>query len=316
MDERVAQFTRDAGTGNWSLNYIHADRQNSVTALSDQWGTLLWPRRAYGAYGETSSAQMAGHPFGYTGRRWVDELGLYYYRARWYDPELGTFLQPDPIGSLDYVNLYAYVGLEPGNATDPTGLYTCTSKDEGACDVVDSFYAKAEEVLASLPENSRAANQLASALNALGKPGEKNGVEIVASKGGSLGSARVEGGGVKIGVDVGAIESSSKRWEPSNPHMSGRELFLNRGAGVLGHEGTHARDFRNWFGWRRGPETRAEVEMTERNAYTTNQIMEQAARINLGMNPPNATAADLENAIQEGVGRSLNLVCKRSPILC
>jgi RHS repeat-associated protein len=50
------------------------------------------------------------------------EAHCYYYRARWYDPSLGTFLQTDPIGSLDYVNLYSYVGLEPGNGTDPTGM--------------------------------------------------------------------------------------------------------------------------------------------------------------------------------------------------
>jgi RHS repeat-associated protein len=62
------------------------------------------------------------HPFGYTGRRWDADLGLYYYRARWYDPTLGTFLETDPIGELDYVNLYTYVGLEPGNGVDPTGL--------------------------------------------------------------------------------------------------------------------------------------------------------------------------------------------------
>jgi RHS repeat-associated protein len=42
----------------------------------------------------------------------------------WYDPATGTFLQTDPIGSLDYINLYAYVGLEPGNGTDPTGMET------------------------------------------------------------------------------------------------------------------------------------------------------------------------------------------------
>jgi RHS repeat-associated protein len=62
------------------------------------------------------------HPFGYTGRRWDPDFNLYYYRARWYDPELGTFLETDPIGSLDYVNLYAYVGAEPGNGTDSTGM--------------------------------------------------------------------------------------------------------------------------------------------------------------------------------------------------
>jgi RHS repeat-associated protein len=56
-------------------------------------------------------------PFGYTGRRWDPDLGLYYYRARWYDPTLGTFLQTDPIGALDYIYLYSYVSAEPGNGT-------------------------------------------------------------------------------------------------------------------------------------------------------------------------------------------------------
>jgi RHS repeat-associated protein len=121
IDERVAQV--DA---NGAVYYIHTDRQNSVIALSDLAGNVTH-RRGYGTFGETAPTQMTGegahsHPFGYTGRRWEGDLGLYYYRARWYDPELGTFLQTDPIGSLDYINLYAYVGAEPGNGTDPSGM--------------------------------------------------------------------------------------------------------------------------------------------------------------------------------------------------
>jgi RHS repeat-associated protein len=123
IDERVAQI--DGSNG--AVTFIHNDRQNSVIALSDAVGHPV-QRRAYGVYGETATAQMepatngAAHPFGYTGRRYDPDLGLYYYRARWYDPSLGTFLQTDPIGSLDYINLYAYVGLEPGNGVDPTGM--------------------------------------------------------------------------------------------------------------------------------------------------------------------------------------------------
>jgi RHS repeat-associated protein len=122
IDERIAQV--DA---NGAVKYIHADKQSSVVAISNSSGAVI-SRRGYGSYGETTPTQLASndnsptHPFGYTGRRWDADLGLYYYRARWYDPELGTFLETDPIGSLDYINLYSYVGLDPMGKTDPSGM--------------------------------------------------------------------------------------------------------------------------------------------------------------------------------------------------
>jgi hypothetical protein len=52
----------------------------------------------------------------------VPELGLYYYKARFYDPRLPRFLQPDPIGYAAGMNRYAYVGGDPVNRADPLGL--------------------------------------------------------------------------------------------------------------------------------------------------------------------------------------------------
>jgi RHS repeat-associated protein len=76
--------------------------------------------------GNGTSSSDCGSPsgtgFGYDGYRYDPETGLYHTGARYYDPRLGRFLQPDPIGQAGGVNLYAYVGNDPLNAVDPSGL--------------------------------------------------------------------------------------------------------------------------------------------------------------------------------------------------
>lgn len=90
----------------------------SIIASFDS-GTGALTKFGYQPYGNSAAAAT---PFGYTGQRFDQESGLYYYRARHYSAKWGRFLQPDPIGYAGGTSLYAYAGNDPLNAIDPTGL--------------------------------------------------------------------------------------------------------------------------------------------------------------------------------------------------
>lgn len=70
--------------------------------------------------------RILGDQFRYTGREWDSEIGLYYYRARYYDPFSGRFITRDPLGlAAGDINFYRYVGNNPINYVDPLGLQMC-----------------------------------------------------------------------------------------------------------------------------------------------------------------------------------------------
>jgi RHS repeat-associated protein len=101
-----------------------ADALGSVTRITDSTGTRF-KLMVYDSYGnmtsDTGSAQA--DYVSYTGREAERDLGIYYYRARYYDPLTGRFMARDPLGfSAGDVNLYRYVGNNPVSLRDPLGL--------------------------------------------------------------------------------------------------------------------------------------------------------------------------------------------------
>ena len=143
IDNPVAMINVGGGSETWF--YYYKDVLGSIRLITNASGAVVeaytydpygQPRVMRGAYGAGAdgnwltedvwplyNASAVGNRFMFTGREWDSTTQLYYYRARDYSPTLGRFLQPDPIGYADSLNLYQYCGNNPINFIDPWGLF-------------------------------------------------------------------------------------------------------------------------------------------------------------------------------------------------
>lgn len=116
VDER---FSRTVG--GVASTYL-TDILGSTVALTDAAG-VIQTSYAYDPYGATTTTGAANtSPYQYTGRENDGATGLYFYRARYYNPTWGRFISEDPIGLAGGVNLYSYANGNPIGANDPRGL--------------------------------------------------------------------------------------------------------------------------------------------------------------------------------------------------
>ena len=111
------------------LQYLHADALGSIIATTDTLSGAVKSETLYDAWGNpTKKTGESSNKFAYTGHQADAESGLYYFKARYYDPSTGRFISQDPAEGKalepESYHKYLYAYANPLSFTDPTGMYS------------------------------------------------------------------------------------------------------------------------------------------------------------------------------------------------
>jgi RHS repeat-associated protein len=216
------------GPGTTDKRWLIPDERGSIIAITNASGAVTNVNR-YDEYGVPASTN-AGR-FQYTGQAWIPELQMYYYKARIYAPVLGRFMQTDPTGYDDGPNWYDYVGGDPVNKSDPTGLWTCDDCTKKQQQIASSFI-KGVQFAASQKGASDALKQVSSALGKFGDKGAD--IKFGRLAAGTLGEQR----GSNITLDGKQIYDSAAKASETSGLSLNKTLFAI-GSNAVAHEGKH-----------------------------------------------------------------------------
>jgi RHS repeat-associated protein len=137
--QRIAERVLTSGGTN-TLYYLHGDHLGSMSVMTCGSGCpggvisgTVMARQSYYAYGATRLDGNLPTDFSFTGQRAHELTGLIYFNARWYDPYLNRWTQPDSIvpnlANAQSLNRYTFVRNNPVRYTDPTGHRECDDRD-------------------------------------------------------------------------------------------------------------------------------------------------------------------------------------------
>jgi RHS repeat-associated protein len=106
-----------------AVYYFHNDHLGTPQVLTDDTGIIAW-KAVYTPFGEAvASIETIENPFRFPGQYYDPETGLHYNYFRYYNPQTGRYITPDPIGLEGGINLFAYVANNPITNIDPEGLW-------------------------------------------------------------------------------------------------------------------------------------------------------------------------------------------------